>query len=132
MSSTSSAAMGSFYRPKRLVRPIRRQMPVFWLVGGVLLVGVLGVSIAWRNLAHERMETEVALQWSQIERLEKEIKHLNGKIESETALNRIQPWARNNRGWRKNDAAVHDLEIRVGDLTPGALTEVQMLRGHDD
>ena len=122
----------SFFRPKRMIRPMRRQVPVFWLVGGVVVTGALFVSVAWRNLSYERMDREVSVQWSRIEFLQKEIKHIEGKIKNETAVSKIQPWARDQRGWRKNDAAVRTLRISASDLTPDALAEAQQLGSNDD
>jgi hypothetical protein len=111
---------------------MRRQIPAFWLVGGVMIVGVVFVSIAWRNLTYERTERNVSVQWSKIEALQKEIKHLEGRIKNETAMSKIQPWARDQRGWRKNDLAVQTLTISASDLTPGAVREAQNLgAGHE-
>ncbi|MBI5059880.1 hypothetical protein HZB60_08910 [candidate division KSB1 bacterium] len=129
--STAAASM-SFFRPKRIIRPMRRQIPVFWLVGGVVAIGSLFVAVAWRNLSHERLDREVSKQWSQIEFLEKEIKHLEGKVKNETAVSKIQPWARDQRGWRKNEAAVRTLVISSRDLTPGALQESRTMGSSHD
>jgi hypothetical protein len=127
MSTISATGMGSYYRPKKYIRPLRRQLPVFWLVGGVVCIGLICLAIAWRNLSHERLERNVSVQWSKIERLDKEISQVHGLIKNETAHNRISKWARERRGWRTQPGAAAAISILESDLTVGARREVTLL-----
>lgn len=132
MSTATSPFTASFYRPKKFIRPLRRQVPVFWLVGGVVFLGLIWLAIAWRNLSHERLERDVQIQWSRIERLDKEIANLKGQIKSETAHNRISKWAKEQRGWNNKTSGTSSLTLREQDLTTGARREAELLESLHD
>lgn len=127
MTTFSPTAPPTYYRPRKYVRPLRRQLPVFWLIGGVVFVGLICLAIAWRNLSHEQMERDVAVQWSKIERLDKEIAHTRGKIKTETAHNRIAKWAKEQHGWRALPVAPAAVVVPSARLTASAMQEAAMV-----
>jgi len=127
MSSLSPSMQSTYFSPKKFVRPLRRQLPVFWLVGGVVVVGLICLLIAWRNLSHERLDRDVSIQWSTIERLDKEIAHLRGQIKTESAHHRIAKWAKEQRGWRSTVSLPSTLLISENDLTTRAKQEAALL-----
>ena len=88
------------YRPKKLPRVIRRQLPVARLLGVILLAGLAVGLVTWRNIAHQRLTLDVGTQRDRIETLNKEIQHLQGQIETETLYPRVAKWAKDRYGWR--------------------------------
>ena len=115
------------YRPKKLPRVLRRQLPVLRLCAGVLLVGLVVVSVTWRNVRHERLSLDVGVQRTQLEGLNKEIQHLEGLIETEASFPRISQWAREKHGWRPLPNNVQELQLSENSLTSGALKEAKRL-----
>jgi hypothetical protein len=116
------------YRPQKLPRVIRRQLPVVRLLGGIVLLGILAGLVSWRNLAHERLTLDVGTQRDQIETLNKELEHLQGQIETETSYPRIVKWARDHRGWRALPNHTTVVTIPQSALTPAARDEARMLK----
>jgi hypothetical protein len=117
----------SIYRPKKLPRVIRRQLPVVRLVAFIVLGGALAVAITWRNLANERLTLDVGLQRAQIETLNKEIQQLEGQIKFEASYNRIAKWALEKKGWRANENCVRPLVLSEDALTAKAKEEAGLL-----
>ena len=117
----------SIYRPKKLPRVIRRQLPVLRLVTFIMLAGTLAVAITWRNLANERLILDVGLQRAQIESLNKEIQQLEGQIKFETSYGRIAKWALEKKGWRANQDRVRPLILSENALSAEAKEEAGLL-----
>jgi hypothetical protein len=100
MAYPSESMPQTFYRPKKLPRVIRRQFPAVVICGFVALLGLVAVGTTVRNLTHERLTLDISLQWAQLDSLHKQVQHLEGQIESETAYPRIAQWAKDKHGWR--------------------------------
>jgi hypothetical protein len=116
------------YRPQKLPRVIRRQLPVVRLLAGIVLVGLIAGLTTWRNLAHERLTLDIGTQRDQIATLDKEIQHLQGQIETETSFPRVAKWARDHRGWRALPNHSSVFSISESDLTPAAREEARLMR----
>jgi hypothetical protein len=129
MAVTTHNLQESVYRPPKLPRVIRRQLPVVWLLGGIVLIGILGALVTWRNLSHERLVLDIGTQRDQIETLNKEIQHLQGQIETETSYPRIVKWARDHRGWRTLPNHSSTVVIPESELSPAAREEARLSRG---
>ena len=127
MAIPASPVSTPLYRPKKLPRVIRRQLPVFGICGVIVLVGAVALAVTWRNLTHERLVIEVGLQQSRMESLKKEVEHLKGQVEIETSYTRISKWARQEHGWTRT--AVERERIVVPDslLTRTARAEAEAL-----
>ena len=117
----------SIYRPKKLPRVIRRQLPVVRLVAFIVLAGTLAVAITWRNLSNERLTLDVGLQRAQIETLSKEIQQIEGQIKFEASYSRIAKWAMEKKGWRANENCVRPLILSESTLSPEAKAEADLL-----
>lgn len=117
----------SIYRPKKLPRVIRRQLPVVRLMAVIVLAGVLALAITWRNLVNERLTLDVGLQRSRTEVLQKEIQQLEGQIKVESAYGRIAKWALEKRGWRAATERVATVTISESALSPAAKEEAGLL-----
>jgi hypothetical protein len=118
------------YRPKKLPRVLRRQLPVLRLCAGIVMLGVIVVGVTWRNVAHERLSLDVGVQRTQIDGLNKEIQHLQGQIDTEGSFPKISQWAREQHGWKPLPNATRDLKIPESDLTPAALQEARRMESH--
>ena len=118
------------YRPKKLPRVLRRQLPVLRLCTGIVVLGVVFVGMTWRNLRHERLSLNVGAQRTKIEALSKEIQHLQGLIETEASFPRISQWARDQRGWRPLPNSVRELRISEDRLSPAAKQEAKRLEAY--
>ena len=123
MAHSSLSIPSSLYRPKKLPRVIRRQTAVIRLTSIVLLIGLAGFAVAWRNILHERLALDIARQRSAISVLRQEIAQLNGTVESAAAYPRVSAWAEKKYGWKPIKGRVHDLNIPLSTLTSRALTE---------
>jgi hypothetical protein len=117
----------SIYRPKKLPRVIRRQLPVLRLLAAIVLAGTLALAITWRNLADERLTLDVGLQRSQMETLQKEIQQLEGQIKFEASYGRIVKWAREKNGWRATTDHVASVTVPEHALSPAAKREAHVL-----
>jgi hypothetical protein len=117
----------SVYRPKKLPRVIRRQLPVVRLVAVIVLAGALALAITWRNLANERLTLDVGVQRSRIEVLQKEIQQLAGQIKFESSYGRIAKWALENKGWRAATERAGTVTIPESSLSPSAKKEADLL-----
>jgi cell division protein FtsL len=117
------------YRPKKLPRVLRRQLPVVRLLSAVALIGLLAMAVTWRNLSHERLMLDVGQQQAQVELLSTEIRHLDGQIKNETALGRVSKWARDKRGWKNTSEPAGVVHLNESELTPAAREEAHILSG---
>jgi hypothetical protein len=127
MAYTSPSLPESLYRPRKLPRVIRRQLPTVRLCAAILLAGLLAVAVVWRNLGHERLVLDIGLQRSQMETLRKEIQQLGGQIETEASYPRLSKWARDQRGWRPLSDHQKTLTLNASDLTPTARDQAKTL-----
>ena len=117
----------SLYRPRKIPRVLRRQLPVVRILAVILLVGLLAVAITWRNLTHERLSLDVGRQRVQIETLNKEIEQLNGQIETESSYGKISKWVRDHHGrWVRTDK-VGTIALSESALSPAAREEARYL-----
>ena len=117
----------SIYRPKKLPRVIRRQLPVVRLVAIIALGGIFAIAITWRNLTNERLTLDVGLQRAQMITMKKEIQQLEGQIKVEASYNRIAKWALEKRGWRVSENSVHPFVLPEDALTEKAKEEARLL-----
>ncbi len=117
----------AFYRPAKVLRPLKRQLPTVWVVGIALSAFVILFLFAWRTLIHERTSRNLSIQWSRIETLNKEIQHLRGQIQTETSVSRVARWARDKKGWRERPDLVFPLLVKGSKLTTGARDELRLL-----
>jgi len=117
----------SLYRPKKLPRVIRRQLPVLRLLAVIVLAGALALAITWRNLANERSTLDVGLQRSRMEALQKEIQQLEGQIKFESSYGHIAKWALEKKGWRAGTERVATVTIPGSALSPAARKEADLL-----
>jgi cell division protein FtsB len=133
MAYASEPLPSSLYRPKKLPRVIRRQLPVVLLCAGITLVGLLAWAVTWKNLTNERLNLDVGQQQLQIETLRKEIQHLEGQVDTETSYPRIAKWARDKRGWRPLPDHSGVVRLSQSELTPAARDQARLLKGaaHD-
>jgi len=118
------------YRPKKLPRVLRRQLPVLRLCAGIVILGLAVISVTWRNLTHERLSLDVGVQRTHIEVLNKEIQHFEGLIETEASFPKISQWAKEQHGWRPLPNSVRDLRIPENRLTPAAKQEAKRLEAY--
>jgi hypothetical protein len=119
----------SLYRPRKLPRSIRRQLPAVRIYVGIFVVGLLAVGVTWRKLANDRLTLDVGQQRSQIETLEKEIQQLTGQVEAESSYPRIARWARDQRGWWALPGHSDVVTLDAPTLPPAARREAEMLKG---
>ena len=117
----------SLYRPKKLPRVIRRQLPVVRLVALIVLAGALAVAVTWRNLTNERLTLDVGLQRSRIETLQKETQQIEGQIKFEASYGRFAKWAFEKNGWRAATDRVATVSIPESALSPAAREEASLL-----
>jgi sensor domain CHASE-containing protein len=122
-----SSISSPVYRPKKLPRVLRRQLPVMRLCAGIVVLGVIVVGVTWRNVQHERLSLDVGIQRTQIETLNKEIQHLGGLIETEASFPKVSQWAREKYGWRPLSNSTQELLVSEEKLTPGARREAKRL-----
>jgi cell division protein FtsL len=117
----------SLYRPRKIPRVLRRQLPVVRILGIILFVGLLAIAITWRNLNHERLSLDVGRQRVQIETLNKEIKQLDGQIETESSYARVSKWVLAHHGrWMRTDH-VGTITLSESALSPIARDEAKLL-----
>ncbi|MBU0690348.1 hypothetical protein KKC97_05660 [bacterium] len=126
MAHSSLTMPGSLYRPKKLPRVIRRQTTVIRLTGVVLLIGLAGFAVAWKNILHERLALDIARQRSAITLLNQEIAQLEGTLESAAAYPRISAWAEKRYHWKPIKGRVHEINIPQSLLSERAMTEAQI------
>ena len=130
MAHPISSVSTPLYRPKKLPRVLRRQLPVLRLFAGIVLVGLIVAAVTWRKLAHERLSLDVGIQRTQIDALNKEIQHFEGLIESEASFPKIAQWARDKHGWRPHANSVQELAIPEERLTQSGMQEAKRLEIH--
>jgi hypothetical protein len=123
---TNSTPQTSLYRPKKLPRVIRRQYTVIRLTCVVVVIGLAGFAVAWRNIQHERIALDIALQRSQIDLLNQEIAQLEGTIEAASAYPRIAAWAEKQYGWKPIQGRVFDIEIPSANMTERLMSEIRV------
>jgi hypothetical protein len=123
---TNSTPPASLYRPKKLPRVIRRQYTVIRLACAVVVFGLAGLAVAWRNILHERIALDIARQRAAIEVLNQEIAQLQGTVEAASAYPRIAAWAEEQYGWKPIQGRVFDIEIPNTDITPRLLSEIRV------
>jgi len=109
-----------YYRPRKLPRVIKRQLPVLLLVGIVFVGGLVAVTIVWRNLYYERLVLDRGLHQAQIETLRKEIQQLSAQVEQATPYLRLSAWAREQHGWLALTGHAADVHVPWETLTPAA------------
>jgi hypothetical protein len=129
MAYASEPLPSSLYRPKKLPRSIRRQLPVVRLCGAIALLGLIAGGVTWKNLAHERLTLDVGQQRMQMETLNKEIQHLEGQIETDASYPRIAKWAREKHGWRPLPDHSATIHLSEAELTVAARDEARLLTG---
>jgi hypothetical protein len=117
----------SVYRPKKLPRVIRRQLPGMRVVALIVLAGLVGGAVTLKNLINERLRLDVGFQQSQIESLDKEIQQLEGQIKVEASYGKLAKWAYEKHGWRANEERVAPLAIAESSLTRTAQKEAELL-----
>lgn len=117
----------AYYRPGKLLRPLRRQLPAVWLISIAIAAGILMGSWAWRNLLHERATRNVSVQRARIDTLKKEIHQVRGEIGRATSVSYILRWAREHRGWGERTDGVQKLSISADSLTNGAREELKLV-----
>ncbi len=130
MAHPASPLSTPVYRPKKLPRVLRQQLPVLRLCAGIVLLGIIVVGVTWRNVANERLSLDVGMQRTQIEGLNKEIQHLAGLIDTEASFPKISQWARDQHGWRPLPNSVRELKVADAALTTSARREVVKLESH--
>jgi len=126
MAHSSLSIPAAFYRPNKFPRVIRRQTTVIRLSGIVLLIGLAGIAIAWRNILYERLALDIARQRSKIELLDQQIAQLNGTVDAAASYPRISAWAAKQYGWRPIKGRVHEVEIPVSALSSRVLSEARI------
>jgi len=131
MRSSTLTIPASIYRPKHLPRVIRRQWRVIRLIALLSLLGLVAVSVAWRNVLNERLQLDVARQRAELERLTQETAHLSGLVESAASYPRISEWAAAQRGWKPIEGRVQVIEISAERLVAEARIEAQIAGGFD-
>lgn len=117
----------SIYRPKKLPRVIRRQLPVLRLIAFIVLAGFIAVAVTWRNLVNERLRLDVGYQQSKIETLKKELQQLDGQIKVEASYSKLAKWAFEKHGWRANKEHVSSLILQDSALSDAAKREAELL-----
>jgi cell division protein FtsB len=127
MAHASQPLPSTLYRPKKMPRVLKRQLPVVWLISVLALGGVLAISITWKNLLHERLLLDVGQQQLQIETLRKEIQHIEGQIDNESSFARVSKWAREKRGWKTMPDHTGTIRLSESELTPAARDEARIL-----
>lgn len=127
MAHPASPLSTPVYRPKKLPRVLRRQLPVLRLCAGIVLLGIIVVGVTWRNVTNERLSLDVGVQRTQIEGLNKEIQHLAGLIDTEASFPKISQWAREKHSWRPLPNSVRQLTVADAALTTSARREVMKL-----
>lgn len=120
MSHSSPAISANLYRPPRLPRVIRRQLPMLRIAAVIGGVGILALTVTWRSITHERLSLDVGTNQSRIELLTKEVQTLSGQVESATSYPRIAKWAKDQRGWRALPGRVETIILRESELPPAA------------
>ncbi len=117
----------SVYRPRRLPRVLRRQLPVLWILGVIATVGLLAVAITGRNLNHEKLYFDTGHKRIEIQRLNKEIEQLNAQVQTEARYARISKWVHEQHSqWSRTDR-VNSVVIAESDLTPKAREEAKIV-----
>lgn len=127
MTHSSHAFPASLYRPPRLPRVIRRQLPMLRIAAAISVLGLLALAVTWRTITHERLCLDVGANQTQIEKLTKEVQHLSGQIESATAYPRIAKWAKENRGWRALPGRTNSITLKASQLVPAARAQAGLL-----
>lgn len=126
MAHSSLSIPGSLYRPKKLPRVIRRQTTVIRLTGVVLLIGLAGFAVAWKNILHERLTLDIARQRAEITLLQQEIAQLEGTLEAAASYPRVSAWAEKRHGWKPIKGRVQDIDIPSSILSERVINEAQI------
>jgi hypothetical protein len=126
MAHSALSIPGSFYRPKKLPRVIRRQYAVIRLTAAVVIIGLAGTALAWRNILHERLSIDIARQRAEIEVLHQEIEHLVGCTETAASYPTISAWAQERYGWKPIRGRLHDIQLSTSAISERALTEARV------
>ena len=117
----------SIYRPRKLPRVLRRQLPVVWILSTIIIIGLLAVAVTWRNLTHEKLSLDVGRQQIAMQDLNREIAQLSGQIETEASYTKVSKWFRDRHGWWTNAGSTRTLTVPESDLTPAAREEAEAL-----
>jgi hypothetical protein len=122
MTYPATTMSSPYYRPRKLPRVIKRQLPVLLLIGVVLVGGLATIAVVWRNLHYERLILDQGLHQAQIETLQKEIQQFTAQIEQATPYQHVSEFARA-RGWLALSGHAADIRIPWETLTPAAKKE---------
>lgn len=112
-----SPQFSDYLKPGKIPLVIRRQRTAWMVKAAVITAGLIIAGITWRTLLHERTALDVAVQQSQIHMLQKEILHLEGRIDGAAAYQEIAAWALENRGWRPMEDRTRVVTIHPDQLT---------------
>jgi hypothetical protein len=129
MAYPATTMSSPYYRPRKLPRVIKRQLPVLLLVGVVLVGGLVAIAVVWRNLHYERLVLDQGLHQAQIETLQKEIQQFTAQVEQATPYPRLSEFARA-RGWLALSGHAADIRLPWETLTPAAKQEALARGGY--
>ncbi|HEY3294582.1 MAG TPA: hypothetical protein VGL38_04040 [bacterium] len=127
MAYASQSLPSSLYRPRKLPRVLRRQLPVVWIVATLVCVGLLAVAVTWRNLTYEKLSLDVGRQQIAIQQLNKELVQLSGQVETEASYTKVSRWMRDRHGWWTRTNHVGTIVIPEAELTPAAREDARLL-----
>jgi hypothetical protein len=121
------------YRPRKIPRFLRRQLPAVWILGVLATIGLLAVAVTWRNLTHEKLSLDTGHQRIEIQQLNKEIDQLTAQVQTEASYARISRWVHERHGrWSRTDH-VNTVKIADSELSPQGRKEARLLgaSGHE-